>query len=278
MPNISPLFALEADKLVAAGRFNEAIDLCKSGIAAYPDYHAAYFVMSSAYKGIGDLDSALVTAKQAYNSFPLNRQLKELVDDIEVLIENSKEESINQPDAIYNDTSESFLKPIFSSEQDYAHRENEIRADNLSLIPGLDFSPLRIRKTKVHQRRHIHSSVQYPQFILEEYDNIISNTNDFFLFDNHNIDFSNDPFQDLARRIEQVKMNANTDANNLIIFNDIIENDSDIIPATDTWAEILLRQQQYDQAIQVYNELIDLYPDKKDIYLSLINDIQKRIG
>jgi len=76
--NISPLFAIEAEKLLLSGSTNEAIELCRAGIAEYPDYQSAYYILSKCYIDINNYVEALSVLSDAIQLFPNNRMLFEL--------------------------------------------------------------------------------------------------------------------------------------------------------------------------------------------------------
>lgn len=65
MSEISPLFAIEAEKLLNEGKPEQAAELCERGLDEYPDYTAALIVLAKAYQAIGKADVAEETKKSA---------------------------------------------------------------------------------------------------------------------------------------------------------------------------------------------------------------------
>ncbi len=58
MPDISPLFAVEAEKLLSEGKTDDAIELCEKGILVYPKYPVALGILAKAYRIKGEMDAA----------------------------------------------------------------------------------------------------------------------------------------------------------------------------------------------------------------------------
>jgi len=80
MSNISPLFAVEAEELLNSGRAQEAIDLCKQGIEAFPNYTIAYGILARAHSAIGDSAVAESVLESAAQSFPRSKTIRKIVD------------------------------------------------------------------------------------------------------------------------------------------------------------------------------------------------------
>ncbi|HYF02397.1 MAG TPA: tetratricopeptide repeat protein [Patescibacteria group bacterium] len=76
--NITRLFAVEAEKLLAAGQADEAVQLCEMGLVQYPDYPTAYGILARAYKTLGDADIAVEAIERGLERFPLNKFLLRL--------------------------------------------------------------------------------------------------------------------------------------------------------------------------------------------------------
>lgn len=75
---ITPLFAIEAQNLLNDGKVQEAIDLCKEGLIAFPNYAAGEGVLARAYKMIGDESKAEQTLNSAITRNPFNKGLKSI--------------------------------------------------------------------------------------------------------------------------------------------------------------------------------------------------------
>lgn len=80
MSNISPLFAVEAEELLKAGRAQEAIELCKQGIEAFPNYTIAYGILARAHSAIGDTAVAESVLENAAQHFPRSKTIRKIVD------------------------------------------------------------------------------------------------------------------------------------------------------------------------------------------------------
>lgn len=72
---ITRLFAVEAEKLLAAGQADDAVQLCEIGLAQFPDYPTAYAILARAYKALGDADIAAEAVERGLERFPLNKFL-----------------------------------------------------------------------------------------------------------------------------------------------------------------------------------------------------------
>ena len=75
---ITPLFAIEAQNLLNDGKIQEAIDLCKEGLLAFPNYAAGEGVLARAYKMLGDESKAEQTLNSAITRNPFNKGLKSI--------------------------------------------------------------------------------------------------------------------------------------------------------------------------------------------------------
>jgi len=74
----SPLFAVDAQKLLDQGKVQEAIDLCIQGLEVFPNYQAAVGILAQAYKQIGNEEKANDTLKKAMDKFPTSKSLNNL--------------------------------------------------------------------------------------------------------------------------------------------------------------------------------------------------------
>jgi tetratricopeptide (TPR) repeat protein len=107
---ITPLFAVEAEELLAIGKANEAIDLCIDGLKEYPHYISAHGVLARAYELIGDNEHSKGVINELQSKFPNNKISRKLADfsekgkiseyiDIkpQTLINNSKKSKLTKP-------------------------------------------------------------------------------------------------------------------------------------------------------------------------------------
>lgn len=67
MEQISPLFAVDAQKLLQSGNYEAAIELCRNGLEHYPDYLSAKQILAKALKLTGLEDEANITISSVSN-------------------------------------------------------------------------------------------------------------------------------------------------------------------------------------------------------------------
>lgn len=86
----------------------------------------------------------------------------------------------------------------------------------------------------------------------------------------------NDEFSLLAIRLDGVKIGK---ADNFENYEDVSEDyDSQDNAITETIASIYEKQGAYEQALDAYTILLELHPEKKDIYLPIINEIKEKLN
>ncbi len=83
MSEISVLFAVEAEQLLLAEMYEEAIELCNAGLNVYPEYASAYGIIARALQQLDRRAEAVEIINNAIKQFPTNRLLKTIADDIE---------------------------------------------------------------------------------------------------------------------------------------------------------------------------------------------------
>lgn len=88
MSEISVLFAVEAEQLLLAEMYEEAIELCNSGLNVYPEYASAYGIIARALQQLGRSSEATEIINNAVKQFPTNRLLKTIAEDIELQTSN----------------------------------------------------------------------------------------------------------------------------------------------------------------------------------------------
>jgi tetratricopeptide (TPR) repeat protein len=66
----SPAFAPLAEELRRAGRLQEAVKTCRSGLAIHPDYASARATLGRALLDLGDLDAALTELTRVLATAP----------------------------------------------------------------------------------------------------------------------------------------------------------------------------------------------------------------
>ncbi|MFN5865887.1 MAG: tetratricopeptide repeat protein, partial [Candidatus Kapaibacterium sp.] len=72
---ISPLFAIDAQKLLGAGDASGAVQLLEQGIEVFPEYTTAYAVMARAFMQMRDAESAYEWVKRGLKQAPTHRAL-----------------------------------------------------------------------------------------------------------------------------------------------------------------------------------------------------------
>lgn len=62
----TPLFSVEAQQLLAAGRLKQAVEICKRGLVYFPEHIMGYVVLSQAYLALGQQPRALNVLRDGY--------------------------------------------------------------------------------------------------------------------------------------------------------------------------------------------------------------------
>jgi tetratricopeptide (TPR) repeat protein len=96
---ITRLFAVEAEKLLAAGQAQEAVQLCEAGLAQFPDYPTAYGILARAYHSLGDSHLASDAISRGLKRFPLQKYLLRLRDEFPAPQIAEKEEILKSDEA-----------------------------------------------------------------------------------------------------------------------------------------------------------------------------------
>ncbi len=108
MASPSPLFAIEAQDLLSQGRVDDAIQLCRSGLALYPDYPTAYKVLADALILAGDPDSANEKLNDALLRMPGDSQLQRIRQQMK---ERQAAQGVRQSDADLRQPSDDAIQP-----------------------------------------------------------------------------------------------------------------------------------------------------------------------
>ena len=80
--------------------------------------------------------------------------------------------------------------------------------------------------------------------------------------------------EELKRKRKKKKKKKKKKSKMILIAEQSITENTEI--ATDTLADLLTQQEQYEKAIQVYHRLIEMYPEKKAYYQTKIFEIQNK--
>ncbi len=187
---VSILFAGEAEELLENGDSSAALQLCKTAIATYKDYPMGLYMAAVASFEEDDRDSALDFASMGLAKFPNYLpllSLRNLIEDTaiiaEIAEELSDEEIIDVEESERQDTQTdkasasveytgenkktidekaNFLR-LVNTVDNSERIENQLRADNLALIPGLSFTPLRATRRQEFSD-YTSQSLRFPDF------------------------------------------------------------------------------------------------------------------
>ena len=173
-------------------------------------------------------------------------------DDIDDMFnkEESKEEELTSESQLSATREE---KPLA---EEYTPAPEELHADNLSIIPGLETNPLMIREEPLTYHTDIESMPDYPPFSPEQ---PVEN------------DKGSQILMNIARQLEEVstvKTSYDREEQDKMSQNGIV--------ASETMANIYIQQGVISKAIQVYEVLADQEddPGKKEKYLEKIDDLK----
>lgn len=250
--NISPFFAIEAEKLLSEGKITESIALCNVGISTYPDYQSAYIVLFKAYLKNNELSKAKELISNCLQLFPKSKQFERLKLELsqhianEIQLEPKQQEPQDtqieiQPQIISDDSPEfikrQFLKKFIEFPEEYNYQYN-IKASDLSLIPGLELSLHQLNRQRVPKRDYIKAESEF------------SNKTDF----------------------------KATESQAFNIQNDKKDDENQLAPLiTETLANIYESQGAFIEAIRAYEVLSLMYPERAEKYNSKIQNLRKRI-
>lgn len=70
MEEISPLFAIQAEKALKMNNPQLAIEICKRGVQFFPDYQIGYVLMAEAYEMMGETSERDNLVEQIHQQFP----------------------------------------------------------------------------------------------------------------------------------------------------------------------------------------------------------------
>ncbi len=261
MSGLSILFAKESLELLKAGNDEDALSICESGTAAFPEYPAGWLMLANVYFERGDLDKARDATREGLKDYPDYLPLvnfSKVIDDTKIITDVAEELSKNKEtetdsvaekkqkeqsaekiiDIIEEKVNKSetrktsFLRLVKTYESNEVN-ENQLRADNPALIPGLTFTPLRATRRKQAD------------------------------------DFRNQPLR-FPEMYNPIERNENEEQNGEDINGNLY--------ATDTMAGILEAQGALNQAIEIYQMLIKVNPDKADFYKNKINELKLKLN
>jgi tetratricopeptide (TPR) repeat protein len=183
--SVSVTFAVKAQQLLEEGNAGEAIQLCRQGLDAYPNYVTAYLILARACIAVGDyiaaeeaLERGLQKAPRSSTARTLRKEVKyamrfkskssdgssgggasnvsnnnggfvpsglqsalEDVSEAVSVIDEGRELSSEQAEK----TLGNYLR-IIETDKTSPEQQSSFRSTNLRLIPGLEFTPLRVEQ------------------------------------------------------------------------------------------------------------------------------------
>mgnify|MGYP005821664079 CR=1 FL=1 len=235
----NPVFLIEAESALENQNFARAIELCKRGIEFFPDYYLGYVLLIEAYEGIKNFDEADKIFNSATNKFANNLFFREIARRREkfgsLLIKKNEKKSNNLELPKFE-----FLADI---------NLEDLSADDPDLIPGLYPSPFKIKKHN--------NQIKDLQIFYDSIAGTIPNAQIY----------TDEP-------IEQIQDNAKTSNSYEQSIDDIPDTEQPTIIPTETLAEIYIRQQKIREAIAIYQQLIQKYPEKANYYISRIDNLK----
>jgi tetratricopeptide (TPR) repeat protein len=291
----SPEFALEAAEHLAASRGLDAARLSAAGIESYPTYAGGYVMLAKAYAALGRTDDVATMARDIAVRFPhirvsfaeyeesetdpviisisdsqdtviLHHDADDLVATEEV--ENAQHDSAEAPEEAPQPPSQ-VLRILESLSIDDETRI--IRSSSVRLIPGLEFTTLRVEGLRSRGRRGIGVLPDPPAF--RSFHRV------------RRPQRAADPapvrkpvsLEELASRLSEAKIPrpSELDATPAPVQPTPV---SQPIMVTDTIAQIYMQQESYDLAIEAFKTLMSRKPERKDHYEALIRECERKRG
>ncbi len=139
MEDISPLFAVQAEKALQNNNVQLAIDLCERGLKFFPDYLMGYILLAEAYQKIGEeirRDSILEQVKSKFQASHYTQHIEKIISNVEnpPVIESNFVETLSE-------TSEEILPEDVYTEE--VITEEEVNIDELA-AQGLDANAIEV--------------------------------------------------------------------------------------------------------------------------------------
>lgn len=283
--NVPPDFAVEAARLLSASDPLAAARLSASGIACYPDYAGGYVLLAKAYAALGRSDDAMTMVLDARERFPYititlpdaMEPLAEITESKAVVI--SEEVGTAQPSGVETneDATDTPVVPAqvlrMIETMPIANDARIIRSSSVRLIPGLEFTSLRVEGLRSRGRRGVGSLPDPPAFRTF-----------------HQVRRPQRPvepptprkpvsLEELAQRLAEAKIPRPTEiAPSAQRSEPSMPAQPQPIKVTETIAKIYMQQQSYDLAIEAFKHLMAQRPDRKDHFEALINECERKRG
>ena len=292
MNDISPMFAVEADKLLLSGFPDEAAELCLIGLEAFPDYPTAYTVLAKAYHLTGNENKCAELITAALEKFPTSKTVQRVRHDF-LNSNNIFEQPTSETETTVTEEEDIDLDDMFDfsvSETEFIEFEldPEIEKEAETAVEKQPNKTIRNLFSKnsnpnisedspqpENDKKEYHSkTAEFPSF--QDYagalfaDNESEEKDEPDLFDYSNLNPTDD-LNILARKLDSANIPNQTGEE---------EPDSDEPPATmlnDTIVGIYEQQGLFEEAIKAYKTLSEKSPDKFDFYADKIKVLKKKI-
>ena len=224
----------------------------------------AFGVMANIFERKGNYETALSVLDDASMRFPFYKSIVRQKSSLLERISSLLVETTEKPEIIAEETASdsiavvpdeqtqkavefNFLKFVQNIESDDVHTP-ELRASNLKLIPGIEFTPLYVKSGKKISFTHIKPINGLPQFSFE---------------------YRDEPTHETApvetRKLPKVKSEEHHK-----------KPEPELHIITETIAKILVQQGAYDAAIKAYTALSKENPEKSVYFNKKIDDLTSK--
>ncbi|MFY8000159.1 MAG: tetratricopeptide repeat protein [Candidatus Kapaibacteriota bacterium] len=195
MSVISATFAVQAQAFLEQGHPAEAIALCRQGLIEYPDYVTAYLILARAFIAVGDYASAEQALERGTKQSPRSTTTRALRKEVQyaLRLKEQQEKQANAPvnggaavplglqsalaeasaAVTFMDNGEdipteqaertlgTYLR-IIETDKSGGEPQSSFRSNNLRLIPGLEFTTLRVENTHSAQQSERQRTASVP--------------------------------------------------------------------------------------------------------------------
>lgn len=279
MNKVSPFFAIEAEQMILAELYDNAIELCKTGLEEYPEYITAWTILARAYTKQGKFDDANEVIKQSKSYHSANRMIKflekEILDNVSLnnvpemnIVDDSQKLDSSQSD----NTGKEFNKEKGFLANFISSREVLTSSASINTIYGLEVV---LHKSFVSGQMERQS---FRDIFIPDIVEIRTPTEELIMkTDSSIIEESISPFDnklaDLARKLDEVSVSRIYDTDKETLIKD---NSSQKTIITETMANIYIQQGAIEEAIKAFKELSKLYPEKKEYFKSKIKTLSSK--
>lgn len=242
----SPLFVRAASLEISRGNLPGALKVLVSGIQQYPDYSTAYILLGKVQMLAGNYDQAEEAFRKASFLIGSKETLNFYITELETVRKKNSQFTESRRVAFFPEE----MKGLYGGEE----------APKQSAAAGSQSSA---------------NDTAFQETIDTQATG--SSNKDNAKADEENLD-------ELAQRISSAKMKITS-------HNELGETDDALLPETEdksmppegdsmiseTLAKIYMSQGKFNEAIEVYKQLIKKTPAKAEIYMKIINDIQSQL-